>query len=149
MNRKNHNLLRYLEQYNSYRRFNDQEPVTLDQCQEEKVYMALFLALNCQLSPENLCCDGELRGRALQSKARMLNGAWEDLQKISGRIFEVDDEAIYAYEEKLLDEHDCPECGYTGYRENPEVPVPYEGEVTFHCLNCGNFKIKASVLRGE
>jgi hypothetical protein len=31
------------------------------------------------LSPENLCCDGELRGKALQQKSRMLNGALREL----------------------------------------------------------------------
>jgi hypothetical protein len=31
------------------------------------------------LSPENLCCDGELRGAKLHAKARLLNGAKADL----------------------------------------------------------------------
>jgi len=39
----------------------------------------LLAALECALSPENLCCDGELRGRALQQKSRMLNGAMREL----------------------------------------------------------------------
>ena len=36
-------------------------------------------ALESALSPENLCCDGELRGKALQQKSRMLNGALREL----------------------------------------------------------------------
>lgn len=36
-------------------------------------------ALACALSPENLCCDGELRGAKLHAKARLLNGAKADL----------------------------------------------------------------------
>jgi hypothetical protein len=36
-------------------------------------------ALDSALSPENLCCDGELRGRALQQKSRMLSGAMREL----------------------------------------------------------------------
>jgi len=39
-------------------------------------------ALEAALSPENLCCDGELRGRALQQKSRMLNGARRELQSL-------------------------------------------------------------------
>ena len=35
--------------------------------------------LECALSPENLCCDGELRGAALQAKARYLNAAKREL----------------------------------------------------------------------
>lgn len=39
-------------------------------------------ALENALSPENLCCDGELRGRALAAKSRMLNGALRELQAL-------------------------------------------------------------------
>ena len=35
----------------------------------------LLDSVECDLSPENLCCDGELRGPALQQKAKMLNEA--------------------------------------------------------------------------
>ena len=42
-------------------------------------------ALECALSPENLCCDGELTGRALQQKARMLNGAMRELRALEGK----------------------------------------------------------------
>jgi len=31
------------------------------------------------LSPENLCCDGELRGAPLRRKAKLLNGAKAEL----------------------------------------------------------------------
>lgn len=45
----------------------------------------LLDALECALSPENLCCDGELTGRALQQKSRMLNGALRDLRALEGK----------------------------------------------------------------
>jgi hypothetical protein len=45
----------------------------------------LYAALDSALSPENLCCDGELRGRALQQKSRMLNGALRELQAMEGK----------------------------------------------------------------
>jgi len=35
----------------------------------------LLDSLECDLSPENLCCDGELRGAPLRAKAKMLNEA--------------------------------------------------------------------------
>jgi len=34
------------------------------------------------LWPENLCCDGELRGAKLQAKAKLLRGAKADLEKM-------------------------------------------------------------------
>jgi hypothetical protein len=42
-------------------------------------------ALDSALSPENLCCDGELRGRALQQKSKMLNGALRELAALEGK----------------------------------------------------------------
>lgn len=45
----------------------------------------LLNALEGALSPENLCCDGELRGSALQQKSRMLNGALHELQALEGK----------------------------------------------------------------
>lgn len=39
----------------------------------------LLDSLECDLSPENLCCDGELRGAALRNKAKMLNEAKQAL----------------------------------------------------------------------
>jgi hypothetical protein len=46
---------------------------------------ALHDALENALSPENLCCDGELRGRALQQKSAMLNGALRELRALEGK----------------------------------------------------------------
>ena len=46
---------------------------------------ALRDALDSALSPENLCCDGELRGRALQQKSHMLNGALRELRALEGK----------------------------------------------------------------
>lgn len=38
--------------------------------------------LECDLSPENLCCDGELSGARLHTKTRYLNGALQELESI-------------------------------------------------------------------
>ena len=40
---------------------------------------ALAGMLASALSPENLCCDGELRGARLRAKAKLLNDAKRDL----------------------------------------------------------------------
>jgi hypothetical protein len=45
---------------------------------EDKKDLADCLA--SALSPENLCCDGELRGAKLQAKAKILNNAKKELE---------------------------------------------------------------------
>ncbi len=42
----------------------------------------LFDMLEGELSPENLCCDGELPYAQVKVKARLLNGAVKDLEKL-------------------------------------------------------------------
>ena len=42
--------------------------------------------LESDLSPENLTCDGEVRGQALQQKARFLNRAAEELLSIDANL---------------------------------------------------------------
>lgn len=70
-------LLQYMEQQNIWRRMFGRPtlemPLSPEQVQE------LAEGILGDLSPENLCCDGELRGAALDRKARMLNGAKQDL----------------------------------------------------------------------
>ncbi len=142
MNRKNHYLLQYLEQYNRMSRlFGEKPPITLEDCKREEVYMDLFLGLNNQLSPENLCCDGELRGRALATKAKMLNGAWLDLSKLTGTSFEEDDRRLFEYADKKREERDCPKCGHTSHMVYDSFS---DGKITFNCPNCGDYKVNAN-----
>lgn len=42
--------------------------------------------LEGDLSPENLCCDGELRGAKLRTKAIMLNGAKAELEAMGFKV---------------------------------------------------------------
>lgn len=44
---------------------------------------ALLVKVESELSPENLCCDGELSGNTLKLKAAKLNGAKAQLEKLS------------------------------------------------------------------
>lgn len=58
-----------------------QDPVKLTGAQ--RVVLAQWLS--CSLSPENLCCDGELRGAKLQAKARLLHKAKDELEGLMGQ----------------------------------------------------------------
>ena len=46
----------------------------------------LAQSLLSALSPENLCCDGELRGAKLIQKAAMLNKAKADLEALGQKV---------------------------------------------------------------
>ena len=46
---------------------------------------AKFSDLACQLSPENLSCDGELPRAQVQAKYRRLLKEWAALEKLVGR----------------------------------------------------------------
>ena len=74
-------LKKYIDQKNVWRRFAGKPELQL-----EAINLAeandLFRSLGADLSPENLTCDGELRGRALQEKAAMLKGAVKDLERM-------------------------------------------------------------------
>ena len=51
-----------------------------------EVKLELAKQLLCDLSPENLCCDGELRGARLRTKAQMLNAAKADLEALGQSV---------------------------------------------------------------
>jgi hypothetical protein len=46
---------------------------------------AAFLDLACQLSPENLCCDGELPLSLVRKRYKSLTAQWKKLEKEVGR----------------------------------------------------------------
>jgi len=50
--------------------------------QKKKLAQRLLSAL----SPENLCCDGELRGAALRTKSAMLNKAKAELESLGQKV---------------------------------------------------------------
>lgn len=45
---------------------------------------AIRNALEFELSPENLCCSGELTGQALQDKVRYLNAVAKEFADLTG-----------------------------------------------------------------
>ncbi len=77
--------MKHLEQYiaekNRWRRVFKQDELTITGLTQRDAD-DLFRTLGAALSPENLTCDGELRGAALQRKATMLRGAVKDLERM-------------------------------------------------------------------
>lgn len=55
-----------------------------------------FLSLVCQLSPENLSCDGELSRAEIQARQRAILRDWSRLEKEVGR--KVTETEVYAME---------------------------------------------------
>ena len=49
---------------------------------DDALAQKLFGMLEGELSPENLCCDGELPHAQVKVKATLLNGAVRDLEKL-------------------------------------------------------------------
>jgi len=47
----------------------------------------LLAKIECDLSPENLTCDGELRGPKLRAKAEMLHGAQAALKRLQTETY--------------------------------------------------------------
>ena len=74
-------LRQYIEQKNYWNKLTKRSLMDPDRLTNDDV-QELLSSIECDLSPENLCCDGELRGAALQKKTRMLHGALRDLEMI-------------------------------------------------------------------
>lgn len=73
----------YLERHNAFETIFGKPPIAMPKTRAE--CKSLFVRLSGDLSPENLCCDGELPAAQVQVKARHLNQAWADLETIFGR----------------------------------------------------------------
>jgi hypothetical protein len=48
----------------------------------------VFDLLDCDLSPENLHCDGEISNAAAKKKEKAFLAAWKELETIIGRPFD-------------------------------------------------------------
>lgn len=71
-------LKTYIDSKNLWSALFDGATISYPPSGDEIAY--LFNALECDLSPENLACDGELRGAALARKARGLKSALKELR---------------------------------------------------------------------
>jgi hypothetical protein len=71
------NVNAYVALKNPWRKLFNRPPYDLN---DPKDVQELYDDIQTGLSPENLTCDGELRGTALKQKATMLNGALNEIR---------------------------------------------------------------------
>lgn len=77
------NLKQYVEQKNRWSVLLGKAPLDVNKLTAAEAHW-LRDSIECDLSPENLTCDGELRGMELRRKQRMLTGARDELEMIFG-----------------------------------------------------------------
>lgn len=76
-------LNKYIEQQNTYAGWFNKDLYPAPALFTEAQIQDLADELEGSLSPENLCCDGELRGAKLRTKSKMLYGAKADLYRLA------------------------------------------------------------------
>lgn len=75
------NLVKYVERYNLETRLFYSKGETLDLSHFTHANKAALMQhVECDLSPENLCCDGELSGPRLRQKSQYLNAVKAELE---------------------------------------------------------------------
>ena len=77
------NIERYVEQKNAWGKIFGSKELSLTNAKDRQRIAA---SLDADLSPENLTCDGEVRGAQLQAKARYLQRCVEELQSIDPTV---------------------------------------------------------------
>lgn len=73
----------YVERKNSFAKLFGTRPLSLLIPADRQ---AIAESLDSDLSPENLTCDGEVRGSALQAKYQFLTRAAQELQSIDPSV---------------------------------------------------------------
>lgn len=73
----------YVEQKNKWRAIFNQKPLSLLNAKDRQ---AIANSIDSELSPENLTCDGELRGAQVHQKFRYLTRAAEELISIDPSV---------------------------------------------------------------
>ena len=76
-------LEQYVEQKNKWRAIFNQKPLSLLNARDRQ---DIANGLDSELSPENLTCDGELRGSQVQQKQRYLFRCAEELLSIDPSV---------------------------------------------------------------
>ena len=77
------NLQAYVERQNNWTALFGQKPLSLLNAQDRQ---KIAQRLDSDLSPENLTCDGELRGAALRDKQRYLSRCVEELLSVDPSV---------------------------------------------------------------
>jgi hypothetical protein len=76
-------LEQYVDQKNSWGAIFGNKPLSLLNAKDRQ---SIANSLDADLSPENLTCDGEVRGAQLQAKYRFLTRAAQELQSIDSSV---------------------------------------------------------------
>jgi hypothetical protein len=76
-------LEQYVEQKNSWGKIFGSKPLSLLNAADRQ---KIADSIDSDLSPENLTCDGELRGSQVQAKYRMLTRCAEELLSIDPAV---------------------------------------------------------------
>ena len=76
-------LEQYVEQKNSWGKIFGSKPLSLLNAKDRQ---KIADSIDADLSPENLTCDGELRGAQVQAKYRMLTRCAEELLSIDPAV---------------------------------------------------------------
>ena len=74
---------KYVQQKNEWNSIFGKMPLTLNTTSDRQRIADM---LESDLSPENMSCDGEIRGQALQQKFRFLSRAAEELLSIDRNL---------------------------------------------------------------
>lgn len=75
------NLIRFVEQKNKWYELFDKKPNYLD-LDKPADRQRIANIIDCALSPENLTCDGELRGDQVRARYNELMAVAKELQKL-------------------------------------------------------------------
>lgn len=73
----------YVEQKNEWGKFFKQKPLSLLNAKDRQ---EIASAIDSDLSPENLTCDGEMPRSQIQARYRMLTRAAQELQSIDPTV---------------------------------------------------------------
>jgi hypothetical protein len=73
----------YVAQKNQWRAVFKQKPLSLLNAKDRQ---AIANSIDSEMSPENLTCDGELRGSAVRDKMRFLTRCAEELLSIDSSV---------------------------------------------------------------
>jgi hypothetical protein len=76
-------LKAYLDRKNAYATIFDAKALTLDSAVDRQ---AIADSIDCDLSPENLTCDGELPRSLVQARYKELTNAARELQKLDPSV---------------------------------------------------------------
>ncbi len=77
------NLETYVEMKNSWGKLFGNKPLSLLNAKDRQ---SIANSIDADLSPENLTCDGERRGREVQDRYRFLTRCAQELQSIDSNV---------------------------------------------------------------